>query len=100
MRLKQPPMMRRLGFLAVLLPLSIALSACAARGDIEADRKAAEEAHKAEDDAKCRAKNTKPGEAAYDACRQELATKRATKAVIDYQKARDFDRVLGGLDDR
>ena len=90
--------MKRLAFLAVLLPLSTALSACATRGEIEADRKAAEEAHKAEDDATCRATNTKPGETAYDACRQELATKRAKKAVIDYQKARDFDRVLGGLD--
>jgi len=92
-------MMRRLAFLAVSVPLSISLSACATRGDIEADRKATEEAHKAEDDAKCRATNTQPGETAYDACRQDLATKRAKKAVIDYQKARDFDRVLGGLDD-
>ena len=99
LRPKQPPMMRRLGLLALLLPLLMALSACATRGDIETDRKAAEEAHKAEDDAKCRATSTKPGETAYDACRQDLATKRAKKAVIDYQKARDFDRVLGGLDD-
>ncbi len=66
----------------------------------ETDRKAAEEAHKAEDDAKCRATNTKPGETAYDALPAGLGDESAPKkAVIDYQKARDFDRVLGGLDD-
>jgi len=58
-----------------------------------------EEAAKAEDDAACRSTNAKPGEAAYEACRQERETKRATKAEIDYQKARDFDRVLGGLNE-
>ena len=67
--------------------------------DIEAGRLAKEEAAKAEDDAKCRSANAKPGEPAYEACRQELATKRAANAEINYQKARDFDRVLGGLND-
>lgn len=60
---------------------------------------AKEEAAKAEDDAQCRRTNAGPGEAAYEACRQELEMKRATKAEIDYQKARDFDRVLGGLNE-
>lgn len=95
---KQRPMMRVLGCVAALV-LALGLSACATRGEVEANRTAQEDAHKAEDDASCRAANTKPGETAYDACRQDLATKRAKKAVIDYQKARDFDRVLGGLDD-
>lgn len=99
MKLKQPPMMRPSGLLAAALLLVLSLSACATRGDVEANRTAQEEANKAEDDAKCRAANTKPGETAYDDCRQDLATKRAKKATIDYQKARDFDRVLGGLDD-
>ena len=91
--------MRPFPVLVTWLALGIALTACASRSDIEAGRLAKEEAAKAEDDAKCRSANRKPGEPAYEACRQELATKRAAKAEIDYQKARDFDRVLGGLND-
>ena len=96
---KQPMMMRPLLVPLALLSLATALTACASRSEIEAGRLAKEEAAKAEDDAQCRSRNAKPGEPAYEACRQELATKRATKAEIDYQKARDFDRVLGGLNE-
>ena len=81
------------------MSLAVALAGCASRGDIEAGRLAKEEAANAEDDAQCRKTNAEPGDAAYEACRQERATKRATKAEIDYQKARDFDRVLGGLNE-
>ena len=96
---KQIAMSRQFPFLAVIISLAIALSACASRSEIESGRLAKEEAAKAEDDAECRSTNAKPGEAAYEACRQELETTRATKAEIDYQKARDFDRVLGGLNE-
>jgi len=92
-------MTRWLLVLAALTSLALSVSACASRSEIEAGRLAKEEAAKAEDDAKCRSANAKPGEPAYEACRQELATKRATQAEIDYQKARDFDRVLGGLNE-
>lgn len=56
-------------------------------------------ANEAQDDAKCRSADVEPGSPEYDACRQGLAAQRAKQAEIDYQKARDFDRVLGGLDD-
>lgn len=92
-------MMRRFIVPTALLSLVLALPACASRGEVEAGRLAKEEASKAEDDAACRSANTKPGEPAYESCRQDLAAKRANKAEIDYQKARDFDRVLGGLND-
>lgn len=98
---KQPFMAQRLSLLAILAGpalLALALGSCASRGEIEADRVAKEDAFKAEDDAACRAANTKPDTPEYNACRQERATARARKAQIDYQKARDFDRVLGGLD--
>ncbi len=95
----QATVMRSFPVLVAWLTLAIALTACAPRSEIEAGRLAQEEAAKAEDDAKCRSTNAKPGEPAYEACRQELATKRAAKAEIDYQKARDFDRVLGGLNE-
>ncbi|ODR98583.1 hypothetical protein AUC68_09260 [Methyloceanibacter methanicus] len=92
-------MVRRFFIPAALLSLALVLSACASRGEVEAGRLAKEEAFKAEDDAKCRSADMTPGEPAYEACRQDLAAKRAQKAEIDYQKARDFDRVLGGLND-
>ncbi|MEM7397650.1 MAG: hypothetical protein AAF354_01780 [Pseudomonadota bacterium] len=93
-------MIRPVLVLVTLTSLAISLSACASRSDIEAGRLAKEQAAKAEDDAKCRSANTKPGEPAYETCRQQLATKRAAQVEIDYQKARDFDRVLGGLNEQ
>ena len=84
--------------LATLLFLGFGLSACADREQIQAERVAQQAATDAEDDVTCREKG-EPGSAAYDACRQELATDRARNAEIDYQKARDFDRVLGGLNE-
>jgi hypothetical protein len=92
------PMVRRTLILALVLPLAAAAIGCASREDIEAKRMAEQAATQAEDDATCQAKGA-PGSAEYDACRRGLAAQRARKAEIDYQKARDFDRVLGGLDD-
>jgi hypothetical protein len=45
------------------------------------------------DDAQCRAKVV-PGSPAYVECRKAVAQKR-TQAVVEEQKRRDFDRVLG-----
>jgi hypothetical protein len=88
-------MIRRLVILAALLPLWAGLFACASREELKAERVATEAA----DDATCRAADLEPGSEAYELCRQERATSRARQEEIDYQKARDFDRVLGGLDD-
>lgn len=87
--------------LAALLPLWAGLFACASREEIHAERVAKQATAEAEDDTACRDQGA-PGSPAYDACRKTLAAQRARKAEIDYQKARDFDRVLGagtdGLD--
>ena len=91
-------MVRKALILAVVLPFGVGLFGCADREEIRAQRVAQHAAIDAEDDAACQARGA-PGSAAYDACRQGLATQRSKKAEIDYQKARDFDRVLGGLDD-
>ncbi len=84
--------------LAVLLPLGLGLFACASREEIRAGRAAQQVSTDAEDDTRCRAEG-EPDTPAYTACRQNLAAERARQADIDYRKARDFDRVLGGLDD-
>jgi len=78
--------------------MATGFSGCADRKEIHADRVAQQVNQDAEDEAACRAKG-EPGTAEYDACRQVLANERAQKAEIDYQKRRQFDRVLGGLDD-
>jgi len=93
-------MVRNILILAALSPLWLGLFACASGEDLQAERVAKQAANEAEDDAKCRSANTEPGSEAYEACRQDLAGQRARRAEINYQKARDFDRVLGGLDDR
>ena len=92
-------MIRRALILATLLPLGLGLVACASRDDLQAERVATQAVNEAEDDAKCRGAKAEPGSPEYNACRQEQAAQRAKQAEIDYQKARDFDRVLGGLDD-
>jgi len=91
-------MVRKAFILALFVPLAAGFSGCADREKVQADRVAQRVNQEAEDDAACRAKG-QPGSADYDACRQGLANERARKAEIDYQKRRDFDRVLGGLDD-
>jgi len=91
-------MVRKAFILALLLPMAAGFSGCASREELRAERATQKAAAEAEDEAACQAK-TEPGSAEYDACRQRLANKRAQKAEIDYQKRRDFDRVLGGLDD-
>jgi hypothetical protein len=78
----------------LVLSLGAGLLACADRQEIKARQMADEASANAEDDATCRAKGT-PGSANYDTCRQNLADQRARKAEIEYQKRRDFDRVLG-----
>jgi len=84
--------------LTVLLALSLGLFACASREEIQAGRVAKQVALEAEDDTACRADN-EAGSEAYEACRSDRSAQRARQAEVDYQKARDFDRVLGGLDD-
>jgi hypothetical protein len=91
-------MLRNAFILVLLLPLAAGFSGCADRQEIHADRVAQQVAKDAEDDNACRPKGD-PGSAEYDACRQEANNKRAQQAEIEYQKRRDFDRVLGGLDD-
>ena len=93
-------MFRNILILAALSPLWFGLFACASGEDLQSERVAKQAANEAEDDAKCRSANTGPGSEAYETCRQDLAGQRARQAEINYQKARDFDRVLGGLDDR
>ena len=92
-------MIRTTLILTALLSLSAGFSACASREEIQAGRTAQQAVNQAEDDARCREAGSEPGSEAYDRCRQNLSAQRARQAEIDYQKARDFDRVLGGLDD-
>ncbi len=87
-------MVRKSLIVILLLPLWVGLFACASHDDIQAERVAKQAAADAEDDTTCR-KQGAPGSPAYDTCRKTLAAKRYEKAQIDYQKARDFDRVLG-----
>jgi len=91
-------MVRYALILALVLPLGTVVVGCASREEIGAERVAQQAATDGEDAAACRARGA-PGSGEYDACRQDLAAQRAQKADIDYQKRRDFDRVLGGLDD-
>ena len=91
-------MIRNALILALLLPFVVGLSACASREEVQAGRVAQQAAQDAEDDTACRDAG-EPGSETYETCRSDRAAKRARQAEIDYQKARDFDRVLGGLDD-
>jgi hypothetical protein len=91
-------MVRYALILALVLSFGTAGIGCADREEIHAERMAQQAATNAEEDSACRARGA-PGSGEYDACRQDLAAQRAQKADIDYQKRRDFDRVLGGLDD-
>lgn len=70
------------------------LQACADRGQREAQKMAEQAEQAVADDAACQQKG-KPGTEPYDTCRKDLADARARKDAIQYQKARDFDRVLG-----
>jgi len=78
----------------VLLTLAAAAAGCADREQIRAKQVADETAAANEDDATCRPKGA-PGTAGYDNCRKELAQARADRSAVQYQKRRDFDRVLG-----
>lgn len=92
-------MLRRVCILAATTPLWLGLFACTSREDLQAERVAQQSANEAEDDAKCRAATAEAGSESYETCRRDLEAQRARQAEIDYQKARDFDRVLGGLND-
>jgi hypothetical protein len=82
--------------IAVLLALclGVGLSACADREEVRARQMAQDATANAEDDQACRQKG-EPGTEFYDHCRKELAAARAQRNAIDWQKSRDFDRVLG-----
>lgn len=87
--------MCKAAILAVMLPLSLGLFACASQGDGMRGQLAAKQAAaEAEDEVTCSAKG-QPGTEIYDECRQALAAARAERAAIQEQKHRDFDRVLG-----
>lgn len=91
-------MIKMASMLIVLLSLGAGLFACASREEVQAERVAKQVAGDAEDDTACRNAG-EPGSKAYDTCRADKTAERARQADIDYRKARDFDRVLGGLDD-
>lgn len=76
--------------LAMIL-LGAAGQGCATQS--QATRASEQAALESEDDATCRQKGA-PDSPAYDACRKALAEARA-QAVVQEQKRRDFDRVLG-----
>jgi hypothetical protein len=79
--------------ITLLMPM-LGVAACADREQIRA-REVAEEAQAASaDDAACRPKGT-PGTQPYEECRKGLAQARAERSAAQYQKNRDFDRVLG-----
>ena len=88
--------MARLSLIVALLALSLgaALPGCAGPEQARARQAAAEAAMSGEDEAACRPKGA-PGSPAYDDCRKALASARAQQGVIQEQKRRDFDRVLG-----
>jgi hypothetical protein len=74
------------------LTLAASLIGCGDREQLRATQM--DEASAAEDDARCREKG-EPGTEFYDECRKALSEARAQRSAIQYQKARDFDRVLG-----
>lgn len=87
--------MARLSIIGLfVLPMSLALPACADRNQLHADQMAEQAAAGQADDEACRGKG-QPGTEAYNSCVKGLADARAQQAAIKYQKARDFDRVLG-----
>jgi hypothetical protein len=59
-----------------------------------ATRAAEHAAAESEDDATCRQKAAQDSEV-YETCRKDLAEAKARQSVVQEQKRRDFDRVLG-----
>lgn len=74
----------------LLVPV-VAIQGCATQTQTLADQQAAAES---EDDATCREKSG-ADDAAYETCRKALAEERAQQAIVQEQRRRDFDRVLG-----
>jgi hypothetical protein len=74
--------------------LALAAASLIGCGDRQLRATQMDEGAAAEDDAKCREKG-EPGTEFYDECRKTLAEARAQRGAIQYEKARDFDRVLG-----
>jgi hypothetical protein len=96
--------MGRISVIAIVAALLLGgLQACADREALEAKQVAEQADLLAADDARCREKG-EPGTKPYDDCREALAAERAKRNAVQYQKARDFDRVLGegtsGLSDK
>ena len=79
--------------ITLLLPL-LGVAACADREQLRAKQVAEETDAANADDAACRPKGA-PGTEPYQSCRKELAQARAERNAVQYQKRRDFDRVLG-----
>lgn len=80
-----------------LIASILLLSVAAAQGCATKDPAALAEEHakmESDDDAACREKGAADSKA-YQACRENLANARAQQSAVRYQKARDFDRVLG-----
>ncbi len=77
--------------LSLLVPIA-AVQACATQN--QANQAAEQAVAESEDEATCR-KKSDGDDAAYEACRKDLAETRAQQAAIQEQKRRDFDRVLG-----
>jgi len=86
-------MPRTVLIIALILPL-LGAAGCADREQIRAKQVADETEAASGDDAACRPKGA-PGTKPYDDCRKELAAARAERSAVQYQKRRDFDRVLG-----
>ncbi len=86
--------MLRAVFAIALLASLIGALGCADREPLRAKQMAAEADAASADDAACKPKGA-PGTKPYEECRQQLAEARAQKNAIEYQKHRDFDRVLG-----
>jgi hypothetical protein len=81
----------------VLVVVSVSAGqGCASQGQETrvARQAAAQPATTSEEDAQCRTQGP-PGSPAYVGCRKALAEQRTQRAIIQEQKRRDFDRVLG-----
>ena len=80
-----------------LIALILLLPVAATQGCATKDPAALAEEHaktESDDDAACREKGAADSKA-YQACRETLANARTQQNAVRYQKARDFDRVLG-----
>ena len=80
-----------LPLLGLLVAVAVAQGCATQSQTTLAEKQAAAES---EDDATCR-KKSGADEAAYETCRKALAEERVQQAVVQEERRRDFDRVLG-----